>query len=756
MPPIIKPSMLKELMQPGVLKKTLLLFFPLMLILISMAVYIYSNEQEIHLKDLENTADKIIIDKQQCLSRQTETILRDLRLLSSIPAAQALLSKPSASTQRELAKLIIAFSNAKDLYHTICYLDHEQKIVLQVTFDPALGAYASTQHNDATGSGYSGTDLPMQLKGSDITISPFQHLSLDTNCTESDPVPVLRFTKPVRDENGKIIGTILLSYLGKPLVERFADHNVNQVDTLILLVNPDGYYLSGEPNGMNWGFLYPGSEKAVNFSQSYPAEWEKIRREQQGKFTSGNGFFTFKRISPILNSQSTGPNQLFWFIIAHVPSHKLTPILPLAAMYGIFSLIGSISLFIGTAAITTRNERSRKSHMHLEQLTAQLQEKTKILETVTDSVPACIYMKNANLRYTFSNRYTLEKFKKRFEEIMGKSDTDIFPAETAEKLLEKERKIIETGKPLINIQEDIRLSDGTVISVLSNKIPLTDEYGDIEGLLCVTMDRSEQIRAERLNKMLEEKLRESKKLETLGTLSGGIAHDFNNILTPIIGFTEITLTSQEPGSQTSKDLQTVLKAAQRAKKLVQQMLAFSRKEPMDLKVQPIQPIILESLDFMEHSIPSNITKDFYIEQFPEKVHCDAPQLQQVVLNLAANALQAMEGNDGTLKIRLEKALPSILTVTRHKELVPDVEYMQLTIGDTGSGIAKTELDRIFDPFYTTKTVGKGTGLGLSVVYGIVQSHHGCIIAESQLGKGTKMTVYLPLSDQETAQTSKNT
>jgi len=739
MPPLIKPSMLKELMQPGVLKKTLLFFFPLLLILLSMAIYIYSSEQEMRLKDLENTADKIIIDKQQCLSRQMETIIRDLRLLTTIPNVRGMLENPSQDKHQELEKLIIAFSNAKNLYHSICYINKQADIVLQVMFDPVVGAYAPHPQNDATGSDNSNTTLPIHLTESDITISPLQHLLPDKNCNDNEPLAVLRFTKPVRDDNGNSIGTVLLSYLGKPLLEHFSDHATEKHNPLIL-VNPDGHYLSGEPNG-------------VNFSQRYPSEWERIRREEQGKFTTGKGFFTFKRVYPLMNTESTGSQKLFWIIIAHVPSHKLTPILPVAAMYGIFSLIGGISLFIGTAAITTRNERNRKSHQHLEQLTAQLQEKTKILETVTDSVPACIYMKDANLRYTFSNRYALEKFQKRFEEIIGKSDAEIFPAETAEKIMQKERRIIETGKSLINIQEDIRLSDGSIISVLSNKIPMTDDYGDIEGLLCVTMDRSEQIKTEKLNKMLEEKLRESKKLETLGTLSGGIAHDFNNILTPIIGFTEITLSSQEPGSQTSKDLHTVLKAAQRAKKLVQQMLAFSRKEPMDLKSQLIQPIILESIDFMEHSIPSNITKDFYIEKFPEKVHCDAAQLQQVVLNLSTNALQAMENSKGTLKVRLEKAVPSILTVTRHKELVPGAEYVKLTISDTGNGIAKNDLDRIFDPFYTTKTVGKGTGLGLSVVYGIVQSHHGCIIADSKQGEGTQMTVYLPLGNQETRQTS---
>ena len=380
---------------------------------------------------------------------------------------------------------------------------------------------------------------------------------------------------------------------------------------------------------------------------------------------------------------------------------------------------------------------------------SELLEKTVMLETVSGSVPAYIFMKDRELHYTFINRYALEQhniFPP--EQTIGKTDYDIFPQGTANTYRFNDTTVLETKRPIINMEEEMILPDGTCIPVLTSKFPLFNKQGETEGIIGISIDLSEQKKAEEQQRKLEHQLHNSHKLETLGTLSGGIAHDFNNILTPIIGFTEIAIHNLPPESDAVQDLQAVLKAAKQAKKLVQQILTFSRQEPKNLLPQKLQPLIIESLDFLTHSIPSNVKIEKLIEDFDDTIMCDASQIQQIIMNLCTNAWQAMEKEPRILTVALKKTNIEKFMAASHKNLSENLQYAIITVNDTGRGMTKDEIDKMFDPFYTTKEVGKGTGLGLSVVYGITQGHTGEITVESQKGKGTSISVYLPLMPQE--------
>ncbi len=378
---------------------------------------------------------------------------------------------------------------------------------------------------------------------------------------------------------------------------------------------------------------------------------------------------------------------------------------------------------------------------------SKAQEKAQLLETVTQSVPAYIYLKDKDLQYTFANRYTLEKYHLSLKEIIGKTDFDFFPPEFAASYRQDDTMVLSTHDPLINKEETLALPDGEIIPVLTNKIPLVNENGRTNGILSISMDRSEQKKSEEKNRILEIQLQNSQKMEILGTLSGGIAHDFNNILTPIMGFTEMAICAVPEKSQTAEDLNIVLAAAKRAKKLVQQMLTFSRKEQPKLVSQSLLPIIRESINFLKPSIPSTVRIEENIDSFKETIFCDASQIQQVIINICNNAWQAMEGNRGILSISLSTTTIDQKTSEKNDNLHPGDTYALLKISDTGKGMDKHELSKIFDPFYTTKAVGKGTGLGLSVVYGIIKEHDGHISVTSDKNKGTTVSIFLPLSKQ---------
>ena len=243
----------------------------------------------------------------------------------------------------------------------------------------------------------------------------------------------------------------------------------------------------------------------------------------------------------------------------------------------------------------------------------------------------------------------------------------------------------------------------------------------------------------------ENQLQQVMKLQAIGTLAGGIAHDFNNILFPIVGYTELTMDDVPEGSQAKQNLQEVLKAANRAKKLVQQILTFSRQNSQERKPMRVQTLIKEALKLLRATIPSSIEIHSSIDEDCGLIKGDPTQIHQVIMNLSTNAYHALQETGGKLEVGLkeinlnyEESLQRVgIKVGRH---------LELTVKDNGHGMAPQVLERIFDPYYTTKKQGKGTGLGLSVTHGIIKNHGGDISVSSQPGVGTTFSVYLPVID----------
>ncbi|MBU2628130.1 MAG: response regulator, partial [Proteobacteria bacterium] len=272
-------------------------------------------------------------------------------------------------------------------------------------------------------------------------------------------------------------------------------------------------------------------------------------------------------------------------------------------------------------------------------------------------------------------------------------------------------------------------------------IPGTDKA--VVSLLDVT----EKKKAEQRWQSLERQLRKSQKMEAIGTLAGGIAHDLNNILSPVLGYADMIMRSSDPSGTVYKRSEKIQKAALRAADLVSQVLSFNRRGEEQKRLIKIHPVTKEVLKLLKGSIPSTIAIVDKIDRNCGSIEADPTQIHQVILNLCTNAYHAMEEKGGTLTVGLKQIVLTVTDMVEYPNLIcGDGVYLAIEVSDTGCGISDDILERIFDPYFTTKVEGKGTGLGLATAYNIVKSCKGDIRVKSKFNKGTTFTVLLPVVD----------
>ncbi len=323
------------------------------------------------------------------------------------------------------------------------------------------------------------------------------------------------------------------------------------------------------------------------------------------------------------------------------------------------------------------------------------------------------------------------------KDIIGKTVLEVLPG-TEKHWIETYGKVALSGEP-IHFENESR--------ELGKYFEVTAFKSGHNRFACTFTDITKRKAAEKENKRFQKDIAQTQKMESIGNLAGGIAHDFNNILFPIIGMSELLLEDLPTNSPEHENVQEILTAGIRGSELGKQILAFSRQSEHTLIPLRIQQVLKEVLKLAHSTIPANINIASDIKQDCGLVMADPIQIHQILMNLITNAYHAVESNNGNIEIKLkEKEIKNDLT---SPSSLKAGFYAILTIMDTGHGMAPEILDKIFEPYFTTKKQGKGTGLGLSVVHGIVKKLGGDLQVISELGKGSTFDVYLPLAKKRT-------
>jgi PAS domain S-box-containing protein len=374
-------------------------------------------------------------------------------------------------------------------------------------------------------------------------------------------------------------------------------------------------------------------------------------------------------------------------------------------------------------------------------------EEKKVFDFLVQSLPDVIYKLDISGKIQFVNR-AVQAYGYQPETLTGRNFLElVHPDDVA--MTKQRLKELRTGTGDLNTMEVRFVSGGGETVYMEVRSQLVD-FGDFQCILGIALDYTEM-------RKMEAQISREQKMEALGALAGGIAHDFNNILTGIIGYTEIALTKASSGGDIAGLLAEILQGGFRAKELVAQILAFSSQKEQENKPVQVNLIVKEALKLLRASVPSTIEFQSRIQEEPTVVVCNPTQFHQVVMNLCTNAAQSMDRDGGELGVRLSALDVEEQSVAKSLGIKPG-PYVHLTVSDTGGGMDKETMERIFEPYFTTKDETGGTGLGLWVVHSIVKGLGGAVKVYSEKGQGAIFHLYLPRvesSEIKTAPEEKN-
>lgn len=705
----------------------ILIFLPLALFFGSLTILFYYkdvNTEQLAVKKSElykvNSQIKMVLAK-------FEHIVTDLRFLSLQSELYAYLQKSSEERFTKLARELLLFSRINTIYNQIQLIDAEGNEIVGIdTVDGKPMIVEKRLLQDRSRHGY--FSKAMQMAEGGVYISHFD-LSGSRN-TDNPSTPVIRFSTPVIDKSGVNRGIVVLNYPILHLIDELQTASTNSPGQTILIA-PDGYYLNDSNN-----FQSRDDPRDSTITDILGDEWLGIKERESGQFSTARGLLTFNTVHPLsLPSSAASEKQdgsladhqqeYLWKTISYVPQDVLAEwpekiLGRILLLYSVCLIIIGISSFV-LARTSVRRRIAEKT----------LRENEEELRAINEAAANAIIAIDNNKNVLHWNPAAERLFQYSATEVVDKPITSIISPPKHQSTFTKISRKFKLPVDMDSMEaKTIELygykKDGTEFPVEVSFSAF--KKGDQWHTVGIIRDISTR-------KKMELEILRANKFESLGVLSRGIAHDFNNLLTAIIG--NINLVSKLSGTppDSLELLKNAEKAARRAKALTQQLLTFSKDGTPIRKTTSIADLIRDSVEYALHG--STVASSFDIPEDLLLVDIDAGQIGQVLQNIVTNSRQAIRGSGAihissrNVEANEREALPQHLSG----------RYIEISIRDTGQGIAKRDHSKIFEPYFTTKD--HGSGLGLTIAYSIIQRHDGYITFISDEDRGATFTVYLP-------------
>ncbi len=528
------------------------------------------------------------------------------------------------------------------------------------------------------------------------------------NASKATGRPIFGIVAPIMSKDGKYLGCVL----GVIKADFLVKHNLS------LKLGQTGYAFMVDQQGLT--IAHPNPDYILKLDTLTDPEL-RINSQRMIRGETGTGEYTFRGVKKIIGF---APVELTGWSVAVIQNKS--EVMALAyANRNLILMVSGFSLLMTILAVFFLSGT----------ISAPVQKTLTTLNQAIEQATEGIFIVGLDRKVQYANPAMARIVDRPVLDLIGKipnlENTDMANPEEM-------WKIIQEGKIWRGRVRGVKKNSSNYTMDLTIT-PVRDENGKIRCFLAIGKDVAKEL-------MMESQLRQSQKMEAIGTLAGGIAHDFNNMLGSIMGYTELAhMKASDP--ELERYLDQVLKASDRSKALVAQILTFSRQSSQEKKPLSVTPIFKEVLKLLRSTLPSNIQIRQNFSCPSDVVHADPTQIYQVLMNLCTNAAHAMREEGGILEVTLEPEHIPNLHINYAYNLTQG-NYLKLTVRDNGCGMEASTIEHIFEPFFTTKKEGEGTGLGLSVVYGIVKDHGGAIHIASQPDKGTTFTILLPLIEEE--------
>lgn len=776
----------KQAQLPKVAIFLIYFLLPAYSVLGAITYYVFSHDVDREIKATKKIEYGIINTNNQALSGELKAVLSDLAILAQGNHLKSLINGEPEQL-KTLEEDMVLFCGARKMYDQIRYMDENGMEQVRVNDGPD-GAYAVSRDKlQNKKDRYYFTDT-FELEKGKVFVSPLD-LNIEHGVIEMPLKPMIRFGTPVFNSHGDKKGIVMLNYYGKRLIDAISSLG-RKSSGKTMLVNSDSYYLKGPSESDEWGFMYP-DRKDKRFDLEHNHAWETILTEQTGQFFHNGNLYTFSTVYPVPESiqSSNGSGEAdapssyhleghdyFWKIITLVPESVLQDkrlgiiknyiiiIIPVLFIVGLGSWLLALfrvrriqaenelvevnrnledTVATRTVSLIEMNQVLNDRIQELNEAKDILAEGERYYRALIDHIQEDILVIDPDHIVTDVNETFLSRVGLSRDQAIGRYCFDVSHEQVRPCDIDKDAcphlKVLAHGETVRSVHQYTG-GNGEKTWVENVFSPLKSRFGEVTHVIKVTRDITEE-------KHLENQLRQAQKMEAIGRLAGGIAHDFNNILFPIMGYTEMAMEELNGKDKVLKEfLDEILSGVMRAKNLVSQILAFSYQTEHELKPMKINIVVKEAVKLLKSTIPTTIEIQSELDPGCFPILCDATQVHQIVMNLCTNAYHAMEGQPGKVHVRLHNVDLSENDVAGTDKLPG--RYVCLHVSDNGKGIDRDIMDRIFEPYFTTKEKGKGTGLGLSVVNGIVKSYGGYIDVTSEKGKGTQFNIYFPALEKE--------
>jgi len=558
-----------------------------------------------------------------------------------------------------------------------------------------------------------GRDLKQMISNISKNPAKYEQNENENICKDGKRVWVSWSNRAIQDQNGNILEILTV---GTDITDRKQSEDALRESEMINRSLLEGAPVCNKIIDLDFKLQYMSSAGIKRlripdiksfYGQDYPLKF--FCEETRITITENLKIALTGEISQVeCLTHDTECNEL-WFVHTFVP---------------VFDGAGRVKYIIGSSVDITDRKRAEEERIQL----ATAIDNTDELISITDKEGTYTYINKA---YELITGYSKC-------ELVGQHSSISDSGQQDSEFYDEMMECIIQGK-MWNGHRILTKKDSTNFDVESVFSPIKNKNGEVTNYVSVQRDVTKEIK-------MEQQLQQSQKMEAIGTLAGGIAHDFNNILGVIMGYTELSLDDVENRPETYRSLQEVLKATSRAKDMVNQILTFSRSTDVEKKIIKTIPIVKEACKFLRSSLPTTIEIRQNITAERDHILADPTQFHQILMNLCTNAGHAMKEEGGVLDVALDEVFLQRDDLISYSDLKVGT-YLKLTVKDTGTGIRRENIERIFEPYFTTKGKGEGTGLGLAVVHGIVKEHGGDIKAYSEVGKGTTFYVFLPLREE---------